>query len=430
MNVMSINSQPTALNVWSGQINVLSRSIRVAATAALVLLVVCAGKTLAEEVNAENSPQLVAFDIRVAGDELRTRVVIEFEQKPEYSYHLLASPARLVIDLPDTVFGFDESTAKARGLMDDIRYGKMAPGRSRIVFSSVGPMKVETAEIIENEADDSFRLVFDIAATSDEEFGTLVKKQDWQPKAPDDTANVSLPGADNDSNKPFIVAIDPGHGGIDAGAKGRNGAQEKEITLALAKSLKSILDVRPDTKVILTRTDDRFVSLSERVRVARQHGADLFVSIHADSIRLKKVRGATVYTLSEKASDKMAQQLATRENRSDLIAGLSLEGEPEGVADILIDLTRRETQVFSINLARSVVGTFDGTIKLINNPHRSAGFRVLRAPDVPSVLVELGYLSNVDDEKLLQDPVWREKTAKLLGEAIDAFRSKVNGVSN
>lgn len=363
---------------WPAQMDGVGRCCRVMAAAMMVLLALCAGKVLAEVGNVEDPPQLVAFDIRIAGDELRTRIVIEFEQKPEYSYHLLASPARLVLDLPDTVFGFDESTAKARGLMDDIRYGRMAPGRSRIVFSSVGPMKVEMADVIENEADDSFRLVLDIAAVSDQEFGTLVIKQDWQANTVE-VNSVPLPRPGDDDDKPFIVAIDPGHGGIDAGAKGRNGAQEKEITLALAKTLKSILDVRSDTRAILTRTDDRFVSLSERVRVARQHGADLFVSIHADSIRLKKIRGATVYTLSDKASDKMAQQLATRENRSDLIAGLSLDGEPEGVADILIDLTRRETQVFSINLARSVVGTFDGTIKLINNPHRSAGFRVLRA---------------------------------------------------
>jgi len=154
------------------------------------------------------------------------------------------------------------------------------------------------------------------------------------------------------------------------------------------------------------------------------------VSIHADSIRIRGVRGATVYTLSEEASDEMAHQLATQENRSDLLAGLSLEDEPDSVADILIDLTRRETQIFSVNLARSVIGTFDGVIKLINNPHRSAGFRVLRAPEVPSVLVELGYLSNVQDEKLLEDPQWRQQTADLLVSAILAYREKVQVVHN
>ena len=198
----------------------------------------------------------------------------------------------------------------------------------------------------------------------------------------------------------------------------------------MGEALKAVLDKYADIRLVMTRTDDRFVSLAERVRIARQHEADLFVSLHADSIRLRGVRGAAVYTMSDKASDRMAQQLAASENRSDLIAGLSLDDKPDGVADILIDLTRRETQLFSVGMARSVIESFDGSIKLINNPLRSAGFRVLRAHDVPSVLVELGYLSNREDEKLLSDPQWREKAAKLLASAIDAFRQKTRGVNN
>src|SRR5690606_26427334 len=144
----------------------------------------------------------------------------------------------------------------------------------------------------------------------------------------------------------------------------------------------------------LTRDKDEFLSLSQRVQLARSEGANLLVSVHADTLRQKDIRGATVYTISDKASDSLAARLAERENLSDQIAGISLDSEPAEVADILIDLARRETQAFSISVAREVVRTFEGEVLLINNPHRHAGFRVLTAPDVPSVLLELGFLSN------------------------------------
>lgn len=394
----------------------------------IAALVLFGGVSYAAKMADEAPDKLVAFEFRIAGDEIRTRIVIEFEQKPEFSYHLLATPYRLVVDLPETVFGFQEKSAKARGLLTDVRYGAMAPGRSRIVFTSIGPVKVVMADVMKSESDGTHRLVVDLAATSDEEFASLVGSQEWDATALEDEQDGQ--GTISSGGNGFTVAIDPGHGGIDTGAKGSGGAFEKDITLAMALALKTALEKDTDINVVLTRNGDSFVSLSERVRRARQHSADMFVSLHADSIRVKGVRGATVYTLSEKASDQLADQLAAQENRSDLIAGLSLEDEPDLVADILIDLTRRETQVFSDSLATAVIRAFDGTVKLINNPHRSAGFRVLRAPEVPSVLVELGYLSNIEDEKLLTDPKWRDKTAELLVLAIRAYRDKVTGVSN
>ncbi|MDA5398690.1 N-acetylmuramoyl-L-alanine amidase [Hoeflea prorocentri] len=406
-----------------------SMSYRALVFLAALIMVAWAAPGLAKSATERKPAEsLVAFDFRAAGDEVRTRIVMEFEQKPEFSYHLLASPHRLVVDLPETVFGFDEKVVEPRGLLSEIRYGAMAPGRSRVVFTAIGPVKAEMAEIRKNETDGTYRLVFDIAAASDREFEALVNQQDWEIRT--GSGDDDVPEVAPDADKPFTVAIDPGHGGIDTGAKGRGGTQEKDITLAVSKALKTALESETDMKVVLTRNDDRFISLGERVRLARKAAADLFVSIHADSIRVRGVRGATVYTLSDKASDDMARQLAARENRSDLIAGLSLEDEPDTVADILIDLTRRETQVFSIGLARAVIDAFDGSVKLINNPIRSAGFRVLQAPEVPSVLVELGYLSNVEDEKLLTDPKWREQIASLLVEAISAYRAKVGGVSN
>ncbi|MCB1453525.1 MAG: N-acetylmuramoyl-L-alanine amidase, partial [Rhizobiaceae bacterium] len=166
---------------------------------------------------------------------------------------------------------------------------------------------------------------------------------------------------------------------------------------------------------------DTFLRLDERVRIARQHGANLFISVHADTIRYKGVRGATVYTVSDQASDAEAAALAARENLSDELAGLSIEDENHEVSDILMDLIRRETQSFSVRFARTLVGSLSDEIELIKNPHRHAGFRVLRAPDVPSVLLELGYLSNKDDEKQLLDPAWRLKAIDSVTAAIRSF---------
>ncbi len=178
-------------------------------------------------------------------------------------------------------------------------------------------------------------------------------------------------------------------------------------------------------RVVLTRDKDEFLSLSQRVQLARNRGAKLFISLHADTLKQKDIRGATVYTISDKASDHLAASLAERENLSDEIAGVPLDNGPAEVADILIDLTRRETQAFSVNLARSVVTSFEGQITLINNPHRHAGFRVLQAPDVPSVLLELGFLSNPEDEKLLLDPAWRAKVAERIATAVGQYRATV-----
>lgn len=409
------------------------RAARWVPLCAMLGLIVLSAATVS--VGAKANPeagdrQVFAYDMRVAGDEVRTRVVIEFEQKPEFSFHLLDSPHRLVVDLPETLFGLDDSMTKPRGLLSDIRFGRMAPGRSRMVFSAIGPAKPETIEVLKNESDDGYRLVFDLVAVSDAEFDGLLREQTWPERSQGDPGSERVTATSRETDRQFTVAIDPGHGGIDAGARGRDGLLEKDVTLQMAEALKSALEAFPEVRVIMTRTDDRFVSLGERVRIARQHAADLLVSLHADSIRLRGVRGATVYTLSDRASDRLAQELAARENRSDVIAGLSLEEEADEVADILIDLTRRETQIFSVGMARAVVSSFDGSIKLINNPIRSAGFRVLRAHDVPSVLVELGYLSNREDEKLLRDPQWRDKAAGLLASAIEAFRRQVKGTDN
>jgi N-acetylmuramoyl-L-alanine amidase len=200
---------------------------------------------------------------------------------------------------------------------------------------------------------------------------------------------------------------------------------EKTVTLAFAEAFRKALEELDDVRVSQTRTDDSFLSLSARVRKAREEDADLLVSLHADSIRIKSLRGATVYTLSDRASDAIAQAVAEKENAAEEIVGVKLDKAPEDVASILVDLARNETRVFSNGLARQVIDSFEGQVRLINNPLRHAGFQVLQAPDVPSVLIELGYLSNREDEKMLTDADWQEKTAELLAQSVVKYRQTI-----
>lgn len=398
------------------------------AAAAVFVWLLCWGTVFAAAPEAERP--LLAFAARVAGDDARTRLVIDFDRKPDFQVHYVANPYRVLVDLPETDFAMEEDQLAARGIFADIRYGTMAAGRSRIVLTAERPVAVALAEVQQEDGASTFRLVIDAAIVTDQVFQEHLDKQTWRKAeaAAQETAPLMLPAAGTNRG-PFVVAVDAGHGGIDNGATGASSKTvEKDITLAFARKLADALNALPDTRAVLTRDKDEFLSLSQRVQLARSEGANLLVSVHADTLRQKDIRGATVYTISDKASDSLAARLAERENLSDQIAGISLDSEPAEVADILIDLARRETQAFSISVAREVVRTFEGEVLLINNPHRHAGFRVLTAPDVPSVLLELGFLSNKEDEKLLVDPDWQKKVAGLIAKAVERYRLSV--VSN
>jgi N-acetylmuramoyl-L-alanine amidase len=371
--------------------------------------------------------RLLAYSARIAGDDARTRLIIDFDRRPEFKVHYVANPYRVLIDLPETDFGIEAEDLEARGIFSDIRYGTMAAGRSRIVLTAARPVGVVMAEVQEEQGAKSFRLVVDTAIVTDQVFAGQMEKQSWQETsapATGESVPVMLPGGRAEG--PFVIAVDAGHGGIDNGARGGvTNTEEKHVTLAFARQLVDALNGVSGTRAFLTREKDEFLSLSQRVQLARSEGANLLISIHADTLKQKDIRGATVYTISDKASDSLAASLAERENLSDQIAGISFVDEPAEVADILLDLTRRETQAFSVNLAQSVVSTFKDEVLLINNPHRHAGFRVLTAPDVPSVLLELGFMSNKEDEKLLVDPAWQKKVAGLVAKAVEQYRSTV-----
>jgi N-acetylmuramoyl-L-alanine amidase len=397
---------------------------RIVGTVVCLLSLLVAGQGAASASSTDvPAEKLLAYAARIAGDDARTRIVLDFDQKPDFEVRYIASPDRIVIDLPATAFGFSADALSPTGLFSDIRFGSMDDSSARLVLTAARPARLVTAEAVRNEDGKGFRLVLDAELVPQQDFAALVAAQAWTPAAappPIDPAQTPVDPAASE----FVIAIDAGHGGIDTGATGATSkAAEKDITLAFAKVLHEKLGKQAGIRAVMTRDTDRFLSLSERVVIARHQGAQLLISLHADTLRQADIRGATVYTISDKASDHMAAQLAERENFSDTLGGVELPAETAEVNDILLDLTRRETQAFSISLAQAVVGSFEGQISLINNPHRHAGFRVLQAPDMPSILLELGFLSNKDDEKLLLDPVWREKVADLLVEAVKRYRA-------
>ncbi|OCW56824.1 hypothetical protein AWJ14_17320 [Hoeflea olei] len=378
------------------------------------------GRAMAEPEPVTSETRQVAIAARIAGDDNRVRLVMDFERKPDLHLRFLENPDRAVIDLPETVFAFPEDALAPRGLVTSIRYGAAGAGRARMVFELASPATMELVESTEEAEGSIHRVVFDAVAVDRATFAEKVAETIWTDAGagPRSLSEASL-------SDTLTIVIDAGHGGIDGGAEGPSGSMEKHITLAFAEALKEALEGEDGIRVAMTRSDDSFLSLSARVRRAREEQADLLISLHADSIRIKSLRGATVYTLSDKASDAVAQSLAEQENGAEGIVGASLENAPEAVAAILVDLARTETRVFSTGLARQVLDSFEGQVKLINNPLRHAGFRVLQAPDVPSVLVEMGYLSNPEDEKLLTDPEWRRSTARLLAQSVQNYRKTI-----
>ncbi|EJF82183.1 N-acetylmuramoyl-L-alanine amidase [Bartonella doshiae] len=358
---------------------------------------------------------LKLVNLQTIGDNAHTRIIAVFNAKPSVRLQILDNPARLIINLPTADFPTQNTPFKKRDtlstMLSDVRYGFSDIKTSRIIFTSKIAFVVEktTVQKLENGL---WQLLIDIGKTTQKKFGEILKKQQ--------KVNLDTPPPRNPARN-FRVVLDPGHGGIDGGAQGVSGILEKNITLAFARVLRDELEKDSHIKVILTRDSNTFLRLSERVKKAQEFNADLFISIHADTINAHFLRGATVYTISDKASDAIAKSLAENENKVDLLDGLPAEESLE-VTDILIDLTRRETHAFSVNFANSVVSNLSKNhINLINNPHRYADFQVLKAPDIPSVLIEIGYLSNKEDEKLLNNPQWRKKMAASLAHSIRKF---------
>lgn len=376
---------------------------------------------------------LTASDARLAGDDRRTRLIVDLHGPVSglnFRVFVLPDPYRVVVDLPQIEFGVPPETGKhGRGMVSAYRFGLIAPGKSRIVLDLTDPVAVDKSFLLDAVDDQPARLVIDLVRTDRAAFlrtAAAQKSSDMSahPQAPQPSPPL-LP--ENQPGLPIVV-VDPGHGGIDMGATSKSGEQEKAIVLEFARRLADKINGTGRYRAVLTRDSDTFISLSGRVQFARANRASLFISVHADTLHDPfGVRGATIYTLSDRASDAESARYAEQENKADAIAGVDLAAEPGDVADILIDLTRRETKSFSNGFAKVLIDEFQAAATLNKNPHRSAGFRVLTAPDIPSVLLELGYLSSRDDVKLLTSEDWRSRAADAVVTAIDGFFQQRRG---
>jgi N-acetylmuramoyl-L-alanine amidase len=334
-------------------------------------------------------------------------IIINSDNLKPYKAFLLPKPDRLVVDVPSlsTKYTIALTDSYKGTLISNIRFGQFNPQTSRFVFELSGPV------VVKKTSEEDGRLAIEIASPH-------IKESVKEKREPRDK-RITTPSK-KPSAKPIIV-LDPGHGGQDPGASGPGGSQEKDVVLVYAKSLKAALQKTGRYQVILTRDEDEYVALRKRVEIARKAGADIFISLHADSASDLAARGLSVYTLSQNASDKESEALAARENKSDVLFGMDLSDESKEVANILISLAERDTKNRSATLADIVVTKLDDEINLLNNSHRFAGFAVLKAPDIPSVLVEIGFLSHPSEEKLIQTKSYRDKVVSGLVESVDHY---------
>ena len=385
------------------------------------------GASAAERIGPSGAPASapndfpVASDVRLGGDDTQTRLIVDLSQKIEIRAFTLANPYRVVLDMPQVTFQFPPKAGEVgRGLIKAFRFGLVMQGGSRMVIDLARPAQGDMAFVLGAANDQPARFVLHLTATDREAF---MRNVALESRAPEGSKPQTPPETKVNGDSRPLVVIDPGHGGIDNGTRAASGEMEKTIVLEFSSLLRDKIEKTGKYRVLMTRTDDTFVALGDRVQFARARQAALFISIHADALRRREgdAQGATVYTLSEQASDARAARLAEAENQADVIAGLDLSAEEKDVAGILIDLARRETKTFSVQFAHTVVETLKNATRLHQHPLKSARFVVLKAPDVPSVLVELGYVSNRADLKSLISTEWRDRTAESIVRAIEAF---------
>ncbi len=436
--------------------------------AALVLASLCVSVSVGSASAADLRP-------RVEHRANAARVILAFEHEKPFDLFQLTNPERVVLDLP-LIKGEPAQVIPIRpaGLVEQIRHGRFAANTSRIVVDCIVPVRVVKTYFTEASGANGARandveLVIELAAASGAAAestpaaagreGSAGNFTEQIKAALDRPAPRATRQADHDTSAqgrhaPFVaprprapllaagglattrlgpptprprtpvIVLDPGHGGKDPGAISRSGIREKDVTLAVSRAVRRQLADMGRYKILLTRDGDVYLRLRERMAMARAAGADVFVSIHADSMRRRSVRGASVYTLSEKASDAETAALAERENKADLIGGVDLRGESPEVTNILLDLARRDTMNRSIVLASRLVPELGRVTPLLANPHRHAGFVVLKSADIPSVLVELGFLSNPQDEKLLRSREHQIVRARAIARAIHGYVSE------
>lgn len=390
----------------------------------------------------------IVKDARVGQHENATRFVLDISESVPFRIFTLKDPYRLVVDLMGAEWALDDSQlALNSGLIGAIRYGQFQTETARIVVDLRAPAKLNQAFILPPGKSQYYRLVIDLSQVTKNSFtpsasnsaAAATAQPDTVPRQASDqngsaeaaraaaaARGIFLPAPPRPSRKPiskkpFLIVVDAGHGGADPGAVAENGIYEKDITLAAARALEVML-IERGYKVVLSRSDDKYLSLSARAELAQERNADLFISLHADRHKNRAVRGASVYTLSEKASDAETEALAARENEVDSLFDVNNSEEYEAdVRKILISLVQRTTMTCSAMFAGELIPELKKSTKLLGRTHRFAGFRVLKAPNVPSVLVEMGYMSNLKDRKILSSEAGRYTLMRSVAQAIEDY---------
>ena len=374
----------------------------------------------------------LATAVRISGDAQQTQFEVDLSKAVGFTVDVLPDPYRVVIDIAGLNFDLPPGIGqKGQGLISSFRYGIVDEGKSRIVLDTTGPVLIDNSQAQPGKGKKLAHLVVNLLAASPENFSETFAK-DHGTETDLSTATILKPLAtppekpalaETPSELRKVIVIDPGHGGIDPGAISPSKTLEKDVVLKYGLALRKELEKSGRYKVVMTRVDDTFVRLEKRVEFARENKADLFIAIHADTVHGQQARGVTVYTVSDQASDAEAEALAQKENRADIIAGMDLATESKDVANILINLAQRESRNRSMAFSKKAVTELKNVTAFTGKPIRSAAFVVLKAPDVPSVLIELGYLSSKQDEALLTSADWHKRMAAGMAKAIDQFFS-------
>lgn len=340
-------------------------------------------------------------DLRIERGGAGEHIALQLNQKTRFKvFRIEVSPPRVVVDLENTRMGIKAAVPKNyRGrLVKGVRFGFHDETTGRFVLDLTADAWPSDIRLTSAANDDSYWLEFDLSSERRDEKTALSKR------AP----------------KPVII-VDAGHGGQDPGTEGHAGTWEKDITLRYALALEQALLKTGRYRVALTRRDDRYLLLRDRVKRARAAHGDLFISLHADSAPSREASGLSVYTISEKASDAESEALAAQANKADVIGGMDLSDASEDVAGILIDLAERETRAKSAEFAELAVGNLGREVELLSNTHRFAGFAVLKAPDIPSVLIELGFLTNAREERQIKSRSYEVRIVRSIAQAIDDY---------
>jgi N-acetylmuramoyl-L-alanine amidase len=400
--------------IEEGQGRLLGKLKSTAAGLGLAALICFAGPARAE-------PSVT--EVRVSRHEGLTRISIGMSEAVQFRAYVLGAPFRIIVDLPPVDWQLGSEARLNSPPITAWRFGTINKDVKRIVFDIDRPMRIQkTFALPPKDKAQEWRLVIDLERISKDEFDRIIREQ--RGKLPDYTApgDEAREGQRARKDAPLVV-IDPGHGGIDPGAQGKNGTSEKDIVLLVAKELREKVWASGRYRVLMTRGADYYIALRQRFEIARSAGADIFISLHADSSPFRTSRGLSIYTLSTQASDEEAAALARRENRADVVAGVDISRNSDRVAGILIDLAQRQSLHNAHRLAATLVAALDGRFEMVPKPQRAAGFAVLKAPDVPSVLIEMGHLSNPKEEHQLRDPVYRARLAEALLRGIDRYFS-------